>query len=87
MEILNRRTIGLGQALFMSATVRVFMEIYLDIVLLPVMNLNRITRLDFKSVKISNTMSVLTVILVGVAPLALFLSIFLQRKQWNDSKF
>lgn len=59
----------------MSVTVRIFLEIYLDIVLLSAMNLNRITWLDFRSVKISNIMSIMTVILVSIAPLALFLSI------------
>ena len=59
----------------LSVTVRIFLEIYLDIVLLSAMNLNRITWLDFRSVKISNIMSIMTVILVVIAPLALFLSI------------
>ena len=86
-EILDKKTLQLGQAIFLSVTVRIFLEIYLDIVLLSAMNLNRITWLDFRSVKISNIMSIMTVILVSIAPLALFLSILHQRNQWDDSKF
>ena len=75
--------------LFWSGTVRLYLELYLDVVLFSTLNLHHIFWQDeIFSVNFSNTLAIINVILfAAVVPIGVFMYVMLRRSRWQEQSF
>ena len=85
---MKKATDRLGDYLFWNGTLRVFMELYMELTLLTLFNLKALKwDAGFKAVAFNNVLVLIMTGAVFAVPIALTIYAALKQKEWKDEAF